>query len=397
MDAYIIDALRTPVGRLGGALATARPDDLLADTIRAILARNPAILPADIEEVFAGAANQAGEDNRNTARMAALLAGMPDSVAGVTINRLCASGLEAMVQAARAIAVGEGHVYLAGGAESMSRAPYVFSKADAAYSRGQQVCDTTLGWRFVNPRLSDVYEPISMGETAENVASRYGITREAQDIYALQSQTRYQAALAKGYLDDEIITISVPAGKGTQTVSTDEHPRLTTLEKLASLKPAFTEGGSVTAGNASGLNDGAAMAILASKQYVATNNLKPLGILRAAASAGVHPSYMGIGPVPAIQKLLHRTGLTINDIGLIEINEAFAAQVLACQQELGIDAAKLNVNGGAIAVGHPLGMSGTRLAMVLLRAMRARGVRYGIASMCVGVGQGLAALFELTD
>jgi acetyl-CoA C-acetyltransferase len=395
MPAYILDALRTPIGRLGGVLASARPDDLLAHTIQAVLARNPAINPADIEEVIAGAANQAGEDNRNTARMAALLAGLPTTVAGVTVNRLCASGLESMVQAARALRAGEGKLYLAGGAESMTRAPYVLSKAETAFGRSQQMADTTLGWRFTNPALAMQYPPISMGETAENVAERYQITRSAQDLYALQSQDRYQRALAAGYMHEEIVTISVPAGKGQQDVTADEHPRATTIDKLSALKPAFREGGSVTAGNSSGLNDGAAMTLMASEAYVHQHGLVPMGRLVAAASAGVDPSYMGIGPVPAIQKLLALTGLTLADIGLVEINEAFAAQVLACQQELGIAADKLNVNGGAIAVGHPLGMSGTRLAMVLLREMRRRGVRYGIASMCVGVGQGLAALFEV--
>lgn len=397
MKVYVVDALRTPIGRFNGALANARPDDLLAHTIRALLARNPWLDAAEIEDVVTGAANQAGEDNRNAARMASLLAGLPESVAGVTVNRLCASGLDAMVQAARAIHAGEGQIYLAGGAESMTRAPYVLGKALNPYDRSQQLQDTTLGWRFTNPALAAQYPPISMGETAENVAERYGISREAQDAYALQSQDRYQQALAAGAFAKEIVPVEVPEGKATKTVAADEHPRATSLDKLAALKPVFRAGGSVTAGNAAGLNDGAAISVLVSEDVVRSRHLQPLGILRAAAVAGVDPSYMGIGPVPAIQKLLARTGLTLADIGLIEINEAFAAQVLACQQELGLDIAKLNVNGGAIAVGHPLGMSGTRLAQSLLRAMQTRGVRYGIAAMCIGVGQGMAALFEVEN
>lgn len=397
MNAYVVDALRTPIGRFGGALGTARPDDLLADTIRAILARNPWLDPARIEDVVTGAANQAGEDNRNAARMASLLAGLPERVGGVTVNRLCASGLDAMVQAARALHAGEGDVYLAGGAESMTRAPFVMAKPGQAFERTQQLYDTTLGWRFTNPALAAKYPPISMGETAENVAERYGISREAQDAYALESQARYQRALAAGAFVEEIIPVQVPDGKATKEVAADEHPRATSMEKLGALKPVFRAGGSVTAGNAAGLNDGAAIAILTTEAVVQEHGLKPLGILRTAAVAGVDPSYMGIGPIPAIRKLLDRTGLSLADIGLIEINEAFAAQVLACRQELGINPDKLNVNGGAIAVGHPLGMSGTRLSMTLLREMRRRGVRYGIASMCIGVGQGMAALFEVNN
>jgi len=397
MNVFVLDALRTPIGRFGGALATARPDDLLADTIRAILARNPWLNPTLIEDVVTGAANQAGEDNRNAARMAALLAGLPETVAGVTVNRLCASGLDAMVQAARAIHAGEGSIYLAGGAESMTRAPYVMAKPSAVYDRTQQLYDTTLGWRFTNPALAAMYPPISMGETAENVAVRFNISREAQDAYALESQARYQRALAAGYFEDEIIPVTVPDGKGTKVVAADEHPRETSMEKLGALKAVFRAGGSVTAGNAAGLNDGAAISILANEAVVKEFGLTPLGILRAAAVAGVDPSYMGIGPMPAILKVLQRSGLTLADIGLIEINEAFAAQVLACRNELGLNPDILNVNGGAIAVGHPLGMSGARLAGTLLREMRRRKVRYGIAAMCIGVGQGMAALFEVEN
>jgi acetyl-CoA C-acetyltransferase len=397
MNVFVLDALRTPIGRFGGALATARPDDLLADTIRAVLARNPWLNPTLIEDVVTGAANQAGEDNRNAARMAALLAGLPETVAGVTVNRLCASGLDAMVQAARAIHAGEGSIYLAGGAESMTRAPYVMAKPSAVYDRTQQLYDTTLGWRFTNPALAAMYPPISMGETAENVAERFNISRVAQDAYALESQARYQRALAAGYFEDEIIPVTVPDGKGTKVVAADEHPRETSMEKLGALKAVFRAGGSVTAGNAAGLNDGAAISILANEAVVKEFGLTPLGILRAAAVAGVDPSYMGIGPMPAILKVLQRSGLTLADIGLIEINEAFAAQVLACRNELGLNPDILNVNGGAIAVGHPLGMSGARLAGTLLREMRRRKVRYGIAAMCIGVGQGMAALFEVEN
>jgi 3-oxoadipyl-CoA thiolase len=396
-SAYIIDALRTPIGRFGGALATTRPDDLLAHCIAAIVARNPWLEPGEIEDVIAGAANQAGEDNRNTARMAALLAGLPEEVAGTTVNRLCASGMEAIVCAARGIMSGQGDLYLAGGAESMTRAPYVLPKANSAYERGAQLYDTTLGWRFTNPKLAALYTPISMGETAENVAERYGISREDQDAFALQSQERYQAAKAAGYFASEIEPITV-AGllKGETTlVDTDEHPRATSLDKLGKLQPAFRTGGTVTAGNSSGLNDGAAITVVAGSEIVQRYGLKPLGRFVTAAVAGVHPDVMGVGPIPAIRKVLHRSGLQMGDIGLIEINEAFAAQVLACQRELEIPMERLNVNGGAIALGHPLGMSGARLAGTLLYEMRRRGVRYGIAAMCIGVGQGMAALFEV--
>ncbi len=346
--------------------------------------------------MISGAANQAGEDNRNVARMAALLAGLPETVAGVTVNRLCASGLEAVAQAARAIKLGEGEIYLAGGVESMTRAPYVMAKAEKAYERTTPMYDTVLGWRFTNPKLAKMYEPISMGETAENVAAKYGISRQDQDAYALRSQQRYAAAHAAGHFEREIIPVMVPGEAKGQTipVDKDEHPRETSLEKLASLKPAFREDGSVTAGNAAGLNDGAAMTIVVSREVVEREGLTPMGRVVAVASAGVDPLCMGIGPIPAIRKALQRAKLTMDDIGLVEINEAFAAQVLACQRELLISDDKLNVNGGAIAVGHPLGMSGARVTGTLLYEMERRGVRYGIASMCIGVGQGLAAVFE---
>ena len=393
---YVVDALRTPIGRYGGALSGVRPDDLLALTISQILKRNPWLEGSMVEDVIAGAANQAGEDNRNVARMAALLAGLPVTVGGNTVNRLCASGLQAIIDGCRAIADGEGDVILAGGVESMSRAPFVMGKATTAFQRPPEMFDTTLGWRFTNPKLSALYTPISMGETGENVAEQHNVSREDQDRWAMQSQQRYQAALAAGKFTDEIIAVETPGpAKGEMvTVTADEHPRATSLEKLANLKPAFRPGGTVTAGNSSGINDGAAMTILASEAIVMQHNLKPMGRYVASAVAGVDPLVMGTGPIPAIQKLLRRTGLTINDIDLVEINEAFASQVIASQRALGIDPEKLNVNGGAIALGHPLGMSGARLAGTVLRELKRRGGRYGIASMCIGVGQGLAALFE---
>jgi acetyl-CoA C-acetyltransferase len=389
-EVYVIDAVRTPIGKYGGALATVRPDDLLAIAIRGLLARHPSIDPNLIEDVIAGDANQAGEDNRNVARMAALLAGLPVSVAGSTVNRLCASGLQAIMDAARAIMCGEGDLYIACGVESMTRAPMVMAKAEEKFSRKTEIFDTTIGWRFTNPKLATLYHPFSMGETAENVARQWKISREQQDAFALRSQEKYFAAKAAGKWHDEMIPVDVK----TDIVATDEHPRQTTMEKLAQLKPAFAKDGTVTAGNASGINDGAAAMLLASAEMVSKLQLKPLGRIVSMGVAGVDPSIMGIGPVPASQKALQRAGLTVNDLDLIELNEAFASQSLACIHELGLDEAKVNVNGGSIALGHPLGCSGVRISATLLHEMKRRGARYGLASMCVGVGQGAAVIYK---
>jgi 3-oxoadipyl-CoA thiolase len=394
----IVDGLRTPFGRYGGALKDVRPDDLAAHVVRTLVERT-AIDPAQIDDVILGAANQAGEDNRNVGRMSALLAGLPISVAGQTVNRLCGSGLQALVSASHAIAYGDGSVFVAGGVESMTRAPFVVAKPSAAFPRGEQTMyDTTLGWRFPNPRLSDAYYPYSMGETAENVAERCGVTREDQDAFALQSQQRWAAAHAAGRFADELAPLDVLAGRSqTTTFDTDEHPRPeTTLEQLAGLKPSFStkESASVTAGNASGINDGAAALLATSAQRAAELGLRPLGRLVASAVAGVDPATMGLGPIPATRKALERAGLTVADVDLVELNEAFASQALVCIRELGLDPQKVNVNGGAIAIGHPLGASGARLAATLLHEMRRRGVRYGVATMCIGVGQGIAAVFE---
>ena len=396
--AAIIAALRTPVGRLGGALAPVRPDDLAAHAVRAVVERS-GVDPASVDDVYLGAANQAGEDNRNVARMASLLAGLPTSVPGATVNRLCASGLEAVNVAARMIEAGHGDVFVAGGVESMSRAPYAISKADTAYGRAQEMHDTAIGWRFVNPRLAEMHHPYSMGETAENVARERGISREDQDAFALLSQHRWAAAHARGAFADELLPVLVPRRKGEPVaVDTDEHPRPdTTLEKLAALRPVFaTDGrGTVTAGNASGVNDGAAALLLVEASRAKALGLEPLAFVGPSASAGVDPAFMGLGPVPAIRAALGRAGLGLGDVGRFEVNEAFAAQVLACRRELGIDEAALNVNGGAIAIGHPLGCSGARLAATLVHEMRREGVGRGVASLCVGVGQGLATVFEL--
>ncbi len=393
---YIVDAVRTPIGRYGGALATVRPDDLLAHTLKGLLARQPGFDPALLEDVVAGAANQAGEDNRNVARMAALLAGLPVSVPGTTVNRLCASGLQAVVDAARAIAAGEGRAYLAGGVESMTRAPLVMAKAAEAWARTPEVYDTTIGWRFTNPQLAAAYPPFSMGETAENVAERYAISREDQDAFALESQRRWAAAHAAGHFAAELLPVPVPQKKGEPIAfTTDEHPRPDThLEQLAKLKPAFRQGGTVTAGNSSGVNDGAAALLLLDGELMRTLGLQPLARVVGAAAAGVDPAVMGIGPVPAIQRLVQRTGIGLEQVDRIELNEAFAAQSLACIRELGLDPARVNVNGGAIAIGHPLGASGARLVTTLAHELRRSGGRYGIASLCVGVGQGLALLIE---
>ena len=385
--AVVLSGVRTPIGRYGGALAGVRPDDLAALAIGEAVGR-AGVPPEQIEDVYFGAANQAGEDNRNVARMAALLAGLPDSVAGVTVNRLCASGLAAVSSACHAVIAGDGDLFVAGGVESMSRAPLVTAKPETAFPRGdRQLYDTTLGWRFVNPKLVERFPPESMGETGENVAERWSVSREDQDAFALASQQRWAAAAAAGRFDDEL----VPVGDVTR----DEHPRPdTTLEKLGSLKPAFRAGGTVTAGNASGINDGAAALVIASEEKARELGIEPLGTFVGSAVAGVDPRVMGIGPIPAVRKLLARTGVEVGQIDLVELNEAFASQSLAVVRELGIDEEKVNVNGGAIAVGHPLGMSGARLTVTLLHELRRRGGRYGVATMCVGVGQGQAALFE---
>jgi 3-oxoadipyl-CoA thiolase len=383
----VIAAVRTPVGRYGGALAGVRPDDLAATAIAAALERS-GVDAAEIEDVYLGCANQAGEDNRNVARMAALLAGLPDSVAGVTVNRLCASGLSAVVGAAHAIAAGDGELFVAGGVESMSRAPLVMGKPDAAFARGDRtVYDTTLGWRFPNPRLEELFPLESMGETGENVAERWSVSREDQDAFALRSQQRWAAANEAGRFDDEL----VPVGE----LARDEHPRPdTSADRLAALKPAFRGGGTVTAGNSSGLNDGAAALVLASEEKARALGVEPLGAFVASAVAGVDPRVMGIGPIPAVRKLLARAGVDATELDLVELNEAFASQSLAVVRELGLDEERVNPNGGAIALGHPLGMSGARLVVTLLHELRRRGGRYGVATMCVGVGQGQAALFE---
>ena len=391
---YIIDSVRTPIGRYGGRLASIRPDDLLAHVISALLQRHPDIDPSAIEDVIAGAANQAGEDNRDVARMAALLAGLPISVAGNTVNRLCASGLQAVMDAARAIHCGEGMLYIAGGVESMSRAPFVTAKSEGAWSRKVETYDTTIGWRFTNRKLAEMYYPYSMGETAENVARDWDISREAQDAFALRSQEKYFAAKAAGKWDDEIVAVEMISDRLITWFNEDEHPRQTSLEKLAALKPAFAKDGSVTAGNSSGINDGAAAMLLASEEAVKQFNLQPIAKIKSMAVAGVDPAIMGIGPVPASQKALQRAGLTAKDLGLVELNEAFASQSLACMKELGLDENIVNVNGGAIAIGHPLGCSGVRISTTLLHEMTRRQVQYGLATMCVGVGQGAAVIYE---
>ena len=396
-NAYVVDAVRTPIGKFAGALSSVRPDDLAAHVLRELLRRNPTVDKNAVEDVIMGAANQAGEDNRNVGRMAALLAGLPITVPGTTVNRLCASGLQSIMDAARAIKAGEGDVYLAGGAESMTRAPFVMAKSESAFGRELTAHDTTLGWRFTNPRLSKLHYPFTMGQTAENVAKQYGITRDEQDAFAFESQRRYARALEKGRFRKEIVPVFIPQPKGdTALFDADEQPRFSSLEKLATLKPAFQpEGGTVTAGNSAGINDGAAAVLLVNEDALARYNLKPLARVVASAVAGVDPSVMGLGPIPATHKVLQRAGLTLADLDLIELNEAFAAQSIACIRELGLDPAKVNVNGGSIAMGHPLGSSGARITATLLHEMHRReGVRYGLATMCVGVGQGAAVIYE---
>lgn len=393
--AYVTDIIRTPVGRIGGALARVRPDDLAALVIKKLLERNKSVDPKNIEDVVLGAANQAGEDNRNVARMAALLAWLPVEVAGVTVNRLCASGLQAIMDASRAVVNGEGSVYIAGGVESMSRAPFVIPKSEEAFSRRTQIFDTTLGWRFINSRLSKMYHPYSMGETAENVARKWNISRENQDQFAFESQNKYHLAHEAGKFKDELIMVPVAQPKGdTLVFEKDEHPRATSLEKLAALNPAFADDGTVTAGNSSGINDGAAASLIVGEEALKKFALTPLVRVAGMAVAGVDPAYMGMGPVPATLKLLKRAGLQIKDIGLFELNEAFASQSLACIRDLELDPKLVNVNGGAIAIGHPLGCTGARISATLIHEMKRRKIRYGVATMCVGVGQGAAVLFE---
>jgi 3-oxoadipyl-CoA thiolase len=394
--AFICDGIRTPIGRYGGALATLRADDLAALPLKALMARNAAVDWAAIDDVYYGCANQAGEDNRNVARMAGLLAGLPVDVPGSTINRLCGSSLDAVGLAARSIAAGDADLMIAGGVESMSRAPFVMPKADAAFSRSNAVYDTTIGWRFVNPRMKAQYGIDSMPETAENLATDFAIARADQDALALRSQARYAAAAARGFYREELLPVTVPGRKGDTVVEADEHPRETTLEALARLKPVVRAEGSITAGNASGVNDGACALLVASEAAAARHGLRPRARVIGMATAGAPPRIMGIGPAPAVRKLLTRHGLALSQIDVIELNEAFAAQALAVTRQLGLpdDASHVNPNGGAIAIGHPLGASGARLALTLVRQLEATGGRYGVATMCVGVGQGIALLVE---
>jgi len=394
--AVILDALRTPIGRYGGVLAPVRADDLAARVLAAAAERNH-LDPSTVDEVYMGCTNQAGEDSRNVARMASLIAGLPQEVPGVTVNRLCASGLEAVIQAARQIRLGEAELVLAGGVESMSRAPLVMLKPERGFPRGNaELVDTTIGWRFLNPSLAERYSTESMGETAENVAERYGISREDQDAYALESHRRASAAAEAGRFDAEIVTVDVPQPKGDPVaIHSDEGPRPdTTLERLAALRPIFRDGGTVTAGNASQINDGGACVVVASEERARELGREPLARIVSSASAGVDPAVMGMGPVPSTRKALERAGLEPRDVDVVELNEAFASQVLASMRELGLDHDRLNVNGGAIALGHPLGCSGTRLIGTLAHELRRRGARYGVATMCIGVGQGLAAVIE---
>jgi len=396
-EAVIVEAVRTPIGRYGGALAGVRPDDLAALALRAVVER-AGLDPALVEDVILGCANQAGEDNRDVARMAVLLAGFPVEVGGLTVNRLCGSGLQAVNSAAHAIAVGDGDVLIGGGVESMTRAPYVMAKAAGPWDRGsRELQDTTLGWRFVNPALATLHYPYSMGETAENVAERWEVDRERQDAFALESQRRAVAAIEAGRFDDQIVPVPVTGRKGETTVVVrDEHPRAdTSLEALAGLRPAFrADGGTVTAGNSSGINDGASAVLLVEGKRAAELGLRPMARILSTAVAGVDPAVMGIGPIPATRKALERAGLGVDDLDLIELNEAFASQSLVCIAELGLDPAKVNVNGGAIALGHPLGMSGARLITMLTHELRRTGGRYGLATMCIGVGQGIATIVE---
>lgn len=396
-SAFIVDAIRTPIGRYGGALSNVRPDDLAALVIKTIVERNPQFDVKLIEDVLFGCTNQAGEDNRNVARMALLLAGLPVEVGGVTLNRLCASGMQAIMDASRAIMLNDGEVFIAGGVESMSRAPFVIGKSETAFGRKTELYDSTVGWRFPNKKLTDMYFPYSMGETAENLVEKWNISREKQDEFAYNSQQKYKAAFEAGKFKYEIVPVKIPQRKGEPViVDTDEHPRPDTpIAKLASLKPAFKKDGTVTAGNSSGINDGASALLVVSGEIVNKLKLKPLAKIVSMAIAGVDPAYMGIGPIPATRKALKRAGMTIDEIDLVELNEAFAVQSLVCIKELNLDIDKVNVNGGAIALGHPLGCTGARIVTTLLHEMKRREtVKYGLATMCVGVGQGAAMIFE---
>jgi 3-oxoadipyl-CoA thiolase len=398
-DAWIVSAVRTPVGRYGGALASVRPDDLAAIAIGAAVERS-GVQPDLIEDVILGNANGAGEENRNVARMAGLLAGLPVEVAGQTINRLCGSGLQAINSAAHAVMVGDGDAFVAGGVESMTRAPYVVLKPGTPWERGtHELVDTTLGWRFTNPKLAAMHHPYSMGETAENVAEQCGVSRADQDAFAARSQQRAAAAIASGRVANELVPVMVPLPKGDPiAIVRDEHPRAdTTADGLARLKPAFREGGSVTAGNSSGINDGASAAVVVDSEFAKRHGLRPLARVVATAVAGVDPAVMGLGPVSATRKVLARAGVSVDDLDLVELNEAFASQSIACMRELGLDPEKVNVNGGAIALGHPLGMSGSRLVTMLVHELQRRSGRYGLATMCIGVGQGIATLVERVD
>jgi 3-oxoadipyl-CoA thiolase len=399
-EAWIVEAVRTPIGRYGGGLASVRPDDLAALAIRAVVDRS-GVDPTLIEDVILGCANQAGEDNRNVARMAVLLAGLAIEVAGQTVNRLCGSGLQAINSAAHAIAVGDGDVFIGGGVESMTRAPYVMAKPENAWDRGpRELQDTTLGWRFINPKLAEMHYPYSMGETAENVAERWGVSRERQDAFALESHRRSVAAIDGGRFDEQIVPVEVQGRKGEVTViERDEHPRAdTSIEALGKLRPAFKrDGGSVTAGNSSGINDGASAVLLVEAGRARDLGLRPMARIVSTAVAGVDPAVMGVGPVPATRKALQRAGIGVDDLDLVELNEAFASQSLVCIDELGLDPATVNVNGGAIALGHPLGMSGGRLITMLTHELRRTGGRYGLATMCIGVGQGIATVVERMD
>jgi 3-oxoadipyl-CoA thiolase len=394
--AYIVDIVRTPVGKFGGTLASIRPDDLAATAIEALIKRNPSFDVEQLEDVIFGDANQAGEDNRNVARMALLLAGLPQKIGGVTVNRLCASGLQSIMDATRSVMLGEGGAYLAGGVESMTRAPFVMGKAESAFSRQAEIYDTSIGWRFTNPRMEALNYTDSMGETAENVAERWKISREEQDIFAHGSQVKYDAAFQAGKFAHEIVPVAIPQRKGDAIIfQADEHPRLSSVETLAALKPAFRKGGTVTAGNASGVNDGAAVSLVVSEEILKKYKLTPIARVVSMAIAGVEPAVMGIGPVPATQKALQRAGLTVNDLDLVELNEAFASQSIACMRDLNLNPEIVNVNGGSIAIGHPLGASGTRISATLIHEMHKRSnARYGLATMCIGVGQGAAIIYE---
>jgi len=395
-SAYIVDIIRTPIGRYGGTLASIRPDNLAAHVIKALVNRNDSLPAEEIEDVILGAANQAGEDNRNVARMASLIANLPVEVGGLTVNRLCASGLQSIMDASRGIMTGSGVAFIAGGVESMSRAPFVFSKSETSFGRNSEMFDTTIGWRFINPILKERFYPYSMGETAENVAKKWNISREDQDVFAHGSQVKYSKANDLGMFSEEIIPVMIPQRKADPIqFEKDEHPRLSSLEVLASLKPAFREGGSVTAGNSSGINDGAAAALIVSAEILKQYNLTPIARVVSMAIAGVDPDCMGIGPVPATRKALKRADLKITDIDIIELNEAFAVQCIACIRELDLNEDIINVNGGSIALGHPLGCSGTRISATLVHEMQKRDkIKYGLATMCIGVGQGAAIIYE---